>query len=332
MEQEPEPIDWMIDGWLAKKEILLLAGQAGGGKSTTAVDMAIALAMRNGDGWMGGKIQNCPVLYLDEEAGKDQMLRQFHRQGGKKLKNLFVATSQGLRLDDPKSIDKIEAEIKDKQPGLLILDTASHFWLGADENSAPDVTERFLPLFYFRETYGVSTLILHHLRKSSRDGTDSLYERIRGSTAFITQASTVWTQVRPKNSSYVEVNVEKRRGGRADQSFRIEYTGSDTEVTLSYGGEPEQSETETNSCEKFIKELMTSSSQEIWTTADLQYAGKKASHAKRTVTRSLSAMVSLGILQKPFRNGKPAVGLYQLPHQSTQKSLYNEPEKQHYTD
>src|SRR5690349_19119646 len=117
MTKEPEPIDWLIEGWLAKKDVLLLAGQAGGGKSTTAVDLAIALATRNGDGWMGGKITNAPVLYLDEEAGKDEITRQFHRQGGKKLDNIWVSSNQGYRLDDQKTIDKLEYEIKDKQPG-----------------------------------------------------------------------------------------------------------------------------------------------------------------------------------------------------------------------
>lgn len=300
LDAEIKPVDWMVDGWVARKEVMLLAGRAGGGKSTTAVDLAVNVAMGNGDGWMGGKIANCPVLYLDEEAGPDEITRQFQRQGARNNPNLFVASSQHLRLDNPSHIDLLDREIQDKHIGFIVLDTATHFFMGADENSAVDIATRFLPIFHWRDDLNVTTLIIHHLRKAPSSGaTDDLFDRIRGSSAYTTQPTTIWTQVRQQNSSYIELKVWKRRGGNSDRTCRIDYLETfDGHIKLSFAGESEQRESENTECEKFIAELLREDG-EHRTRAQIGQACEAANYSERTINRSLKTLVDVGAIYKP---------------------------------
>jgi len=48
----PEPVQWIWEGWLAKGKFHLLAGDAGEGKTTLAIDMAARLS--RGGTWPDG--------------------------------------------------------------------------------------------------------------------------------------------------------------------------------------------------------------------------------------------------------------------------------------
>jgi len=298
-------MEWLVKGWLAKRDIALLAGRAGCGKSTTAAELAVALAGgRNGEGFLGIPLdKTVPVIYLDEEAGKDDLIRLFRRLGIDKehpLPNLHVASCVGLRLDNDESIQKIEHEIKDKNPGLIILDTASHFFGDADENNAADVARMFKPLFRLREEYGSTFLIIHHLRKapSSYGGaapTDDLMDRVRGSSAFTTQASTVWTASQSTDGGYVDLAIQKRRGGRKT-SMRIQYHEVDNRITLMSAGEPERFESELDRCSRFIVASMESDMREIWRTCELLNHAEKNGYSKRTFEAAKSHLTAVGVI------------------------------------
>lgn len=297
-----KPVDWLVDGWVSKGDIVLLAGRAGGGKSTTAVDLALAVAMGNGDGWMGGKITNAPVIYLDEEAGPDEITRQFQRQTDGEISNLFIASGQRLRLDSQASIDRLEHEIREKQPGLIVLDTATHFWMGADANDAEQVASRFLPLFALRDAYQTSFLILHHMRKPPGQGSsDDPIDRVRGSGAFVDQASTVWTQQRRPNTGFVDLTVCKRRGGVSDRTCRIERMETfNGKVRLSFAGESEKKETESVQCEQVIAQHLREhyETRPVWRTAEMAEVGEAAGFPQRTVERALGSLRALGVIEK----------------------------------
>jgi hypothetical protein len=93
------PIPWLIEGWLARRNIVLLAGRAGAGKSTLVVNLAVAIA--SGRDWCGLKpVETGSVIYCDEEAGEAEIARQCLRHGALGLPNLHISSCVGLRLDD----------------------------------------------------------------------------------------------------------------------------------------------------------------------------------------------------------------------------------------
>lgn len=307
LEKEPGDMEWLVNGWLAKRDVALLAGRAGAGKSTTAAELAIALAGgRNGEGFLGIHIENpVPVMYLDEEAGEDDVRRLFWRlgAGGNILPDLHVASCQGLRLDKDESIERIEYDIKTKQPGLVILDTASHFFGDADENNASDVAKMFKPLFKLREQYAATFLIVHHLRKAPSSygngnaSSDDLLDRVRGSSSFTTQASTVWTASQSPDGGYVDLAIQKRRGGRKT-SMRIQYAESNGRITLTSMGEPERVESALDRASRFIVSSMEADARETWTTPQIiNHAGKNG-HGERNTKLAISHLHGIGALSR----------------------------------
>jgi energy-coupling factor transporter ATP-binding protein EcfA2 len=298
---EPPPVEWIVQDWIQKGDIVLLAGRAGGGKSTTAAELAVAAAgARNGQGWLGIPVPEMPVLYLDEEAGEAEIRRQFYRHDGIGNKNLFVASCQGFRLDDPETLRRIQFEIQTKGIQLMILDTVSHFFANADENSSKDVGGLFLPLFELRDKYGLTTVMLHHLRKINQNASsEDILERVRGSTAYTTQPSAVWGQMPVNNGAAADLQVLKRRGGGPKPIIRIEYHETNGKTSLCSIGHPNQLESDLDRAIHTMSDALRKSTQEIWTTSDIIYLG--SDFPKRTAERALKTLTDIGVIRRVAR-------------------------------
>ena len=88
------PIDWILPEWLARKDIAVLAGAGGIGKSTTVADLAVACAA--GRKWCGiAPTRRCAVLYCDEEQDAATTARLFLRLAETPPENLHVACGAG---------------------------------------------------------------------------------------------------------------------------------------------------------------------------------------------------------------------------------------------
>lgn len=297
---EPTPIEWLVDGWIATNDIVLMAGRPGGGKSTTAADLAIAIAGgRNGCGWLGHKIKNKPVLYLDEEAGEREIIRQFQRQGGRDLTDLHVSSCNGYTLANTDTLQRIEHDIQQIKPGLIVLDTASKFFAGANENDANEIAALFVPLMAWREKYGVATLIVHHMRKLSQNGfSEDLMDRIRGSSSFTSQPSAVWTAVPVGNSNFMDLAVQKRRGGGPKRTLRIEYQElHDGSVQLTSMGEPTHAESAIETLSRTVSTLFQPPCQR----KRIDVVRLLPDHDEKLIDKALLHLLNLGILTRPSR-------------------------------
>jgi KaiC/GvpD/RAD55 family RecA-like ATPase len=66
------PRDWVVNPWIPANDVTMLAGDGGTGKSTLAMQLAIALAS-NGD-WLGLRTERqINVLYISAEDSKDEL-------------------------------------------------------------------------------------------------------------------------------------------------------------------------------------------------------------------------------------------------------------------
>lgn len=300
-------VPWLVEGWLARGDIVLCAGRAGSGKSTLAVALAVAIA--SGREWCGIKPSDTgPVIYLDEEAGESAITRQFLRHAGDDLSNLLVSSCIGLRLDNSTSMGRLHEAIKKHKPLLVVLDTATQFFAGADENSATAIGERFHPLLLLRDLYGCSFIIVHHLRKVSQNGGhfDPL-DHVRGSTAFTTQASAVWSVTRITGGHAVDVVVHKRRGGSGGNRLRVEYVESGDRIELRSLDAPEVVETQLASASHFIVAHLGTLPERRATTSEIVSQGKASGYKERTIKAALAHLLGVKAVLKKTR------GIYELP-------------------
>lgn len=296
----PEP-DWIIPQWVAHGDIIVCAGGAGGGKSTLIVDLGVSIA--SGRSWCGIKPSTTGhVIYCDEEAGFADIGRQCIRQGAAGFPNFHVSSCIGLRLDEPESVSLVEHSIAKWTPLLVVLDTATQFFAGADENSSGDVVERFRHLIRLRDSYRCAFVIIHHLRKPQAGRYDML-DRVRGSTAFTTLPNAVWSLVRTRHKSAADLTAEKRRGCPRS-TMRIEYVEVGDYIELRSLKAPEASRTRLESASSFVIDYL--GDVEEAKTSDIVAAAEEKGHSKRTTNRAISDLVEDGRLERRTH------GLYKL--------------------
>ena len=169
----PSPVasEWLIEGLMKPKGLVVLAGEEGIGKSWVRVELAIRLATGQGalfDAYP--VVGRQPVLLLDEENGEDI---EYEREE-------FVLAALGLTRQDlgwnyarmsfggtdlttVEGRQAFEARIASAQPKVVIVDT------GGDAVNAAEWGEKFLGVMrYVRtvsETKGIVIVFVVHLTK-----------------------------------------------------------------------------------------------------------------------------------------------------------------------
>lgn len=177
--RDPGPIDWLVDGLIAKGDISLMIGEPGVGKSWISMSLAVAVA-ESADVWLGRSLDFASnrVLYVDEENPELLVLRRLRKLGltDEGIKNIRFLHRQGVRLD--RRPELLLDEALDWGADLIVLDSLTRMHT-KDENNAGEIAGLFNdginPLA--RET-GATTLLLHHVTKTE---SPSAFLRARGS-------------------------------------------------------------------------------------------------------------------------------------------------------
>lgn len=176
---------WIVKGMLPRSTMVILAGEAGAGKSTLCY--ALAYAVAHGSPFLGYQTEPCNVLYFDEENSLPDFLQY----------NQWAWAAIGCP-DIPPLEEKLRFEhlsllsgwkevmakaIKEHQPGLVIVDTATPALHIKDENDNAEAGRAIRQLRIFREIGPETTfLVLKH--EKQRD--DMGHRRtIRGAKAWL---------------------------------------------------------------------------------------------------------------------------------------------------
>ena len=179
--RDPGPIDWLVDGLIARGDISLMIGEPGVGKSWISMSLAVAIA-EGWENWLGRNLavdgSGLRVLYVDEENPELLVLRRLRKLGltDDGIKNIRFLHRQGIRLD--RHPELLLDEALDWEADLIILDSLTRMHT-KDENHAGEIAGLFNdginPLA--RET-GATTFLLHHVTKTE---SSSAFLRARGS-------------------------------------------------------------------------------------------------------------------------------------------------------
>lgn len=190
-----EPIDWLIKNWLPLGKLVLLAGQAGTGKTQLAISIAANLSAGSTlvDGsqhppsnvliWTGEDDASTVIVPRFKAAMAD-MSRVHIIQG--------VTEPNGKRRPFDFSVDLMELKCRAAEMGhvvLIIIDPIVSVVTG-DSNKSSDVRAGLQPIVELAQELNCSIIGITHYRKGI--GSQNVSDDVLGSQAYIAVPRVAW--------------------------------------------------------------------------------------------------------------------------------------------
>ncbi|MBU2808561.1 AAA family ATPase [Acidithiobacillus ferrooxidans F221] len=205
----PQPVDWLVKGWLERDTTAALIAEPGRGKSFAALDMACCVAL--GRDWHGIPTRQAPVMFLAGE-GRAAMVRRACAWSivYESLSAAPLHLSSGaVALNEPDALGIMQAEIDamPEPPGFLIVDTLQR-GLSGDENSAEAMNGFVAALDTLRQRYHCTCLVIHHPSKATPG-------EPRGHSALKGAIDTMATLEAREGGVIVLINSKQRGGDTA---------------------------------------------------------------------------------------------------------------------
>ncbi len=201
-DEEPRPVDWMVDGLMTFDGITLYTAKSKLGKSSLTYDLAIAGATGTGSiktpdgGWLFDfKGKAVKTYYLDTENSRSLVIRRLeslaNEKGAGSRKDLLSSgrlVVNCLEVQNPPPFldpkrEKIEDDVRRAREWgellgragyrFLILDVLSHCYpeekQGRDENDRAFIADFFKVANAIRTGANACLLLVHHHRKGPSD-------------------------------------------------------------------------------------------------------------------------------------------------------------------
>jgi hypothetical protein len=185
---DTEGFEPIIDGFLNRKEFMLLHAAAKTGKSMLALN--IALSISTGRDFLGMETSVGKVLYLQTEltvpALQDRvtaMLNGLPEEVYDLAQINFLISSNRLMLDRAEGIEAVINEVKKELPSLLIIDPLYDMHK-KNEDNATDMAPLLSDIREIARTCGCAILLIHHQGKKGEGFSTNAGHACRGSSAF----------------------------------------------------------------------------------------------------------------------------------------------------
>lgn len=192
---------FVIGGLLPAGGTSILAGRPKAGKSTLALNLALAVA--RGKQFLGRHTQQGTVLYLALEgarSGWKSMVRRLGVSVGDDL-YFFVGRAPG------DADDWLQSAAEEYRPALIVIDTMQRLLRVQDGNDYATGSNATDAMIELARTSGAALLLLHHTRKSA---SADIVDEVIGSTAWAAAVDSVLVLRRGK--AYRTLQSEQRFG------------------------------------------------------------------------------------------------------------------------
>lgn len=189
---EIENIDWIVPGWLARKELTIIEGDPGLGKSYFTQMVAKNLC--------DGKPVPCEeesyepiqgrVAYFDLENTAGTVTKARMECNGMVCYENYFQGEEPFTIDDEERWQRVVEVLEDMRPTLIVFDTINTY-IGAADTYRSSETQQALGNFKILAVrFNCAVVIIRHLTKGNKD--KALY-RGQGSIAFTGAARIVLT-------------------------------------------------------------------------------------------------------------------------------------------
>lgn len=194
-EIKPEPIDWLWEGVIAKRELMLLAGDPGLGKSQ--VTLSIAAAISNGGHWPAStsRAEKASVVILSTEDAPEYTIVPRLIACGADLERIhIIEATHDDRGDRPFVLQDDVAKLRQEveaigSVSLVIIDPVTNYMGKGDANSTTDVKGALSQLSDLARECDIAVVLVSHLNK---DAGKKAVNRVTGSLAWVGHVRTAY--------------------------------------------------------------------------------------------------------------------------------------------
>lgn len=190
LKDPPQLADVLIDGILRKSHKMLISGPSKAGKSFFLMELAVALA--NGDEWIGFKCRKSRVLYVNFEIDEASCLHRFleirsaiqKRKGYlcNHMDDLLVWNLRGHAMKLGNLVPKLITKVKDLNLDVILIDPIYKV-ISGDENNASDMAAFCNEFDRIANELKCSVIYCHHHSKGAQ-GQKKAMDRASGSGVF----------------------------------------------------------------------------------------------------------------------------------------------------
>lgn len=179
----PEPIEWLVDGWVQAQALNMVFGPSGGGKTFLVLHWCLSMAAGL-HYWAGNEVEPGAVVYLAGEGHhglKSRIAAWLHHH---EVKNPdpanFTFTNRAADLNTDEGYGTIAGFLRElpKKPSLIVVDTTNLHFSG-NENAADQVRTMINNCRRLIREFKCAVLLVHHTGVSLE-----AKGRVRGSSAW----------------------------------------------------------------------------------------------------------------------------------------------------
>jgi hypothetical protein len=199
---EPPSQSFLVPGLIPRGVITLLGGNRKIGKSTVAVELAVAVARREKE-WLGFPIDTSQRGFSVCCFGEDhpgEVTRRIERMTGAGTPPLLQTIPY-----DGREIDDILSDLGPQKVSFLSIDPARKYYRG-DEDGSDAPSEFLTKLETFAQAKNCAVLLSHHLKKNVNPRTLSeVAIQLRGSSVFVDRARVTLAMLRKGNETHIGI-------------------------------------------------------------------------------------------------------------------------------
>lgn len=212
--------EWIWRGYLLPSGLTLLSAQSKSGKTTFISHLLRAMWTDEGD-YMGQPLRPVPTLWISEEADS-RIAQRADDMGYSDMWPIAWLTTENRTWEQTMAYIRKYAMLYHNP--LVIVDTLSRHWGIEDENDNAKIEKAINPLIALTRTTGMSTLLVHHTRKSGGTGGNAS----RGGSALFAAVDITIEMYKLEDgpSTTRKFNCYTRYGETPDEPFLAKMTGA----------------------------------------------------------------------------------------------------------
>jgi RecA-family ATPase len=164
-----EPNVHVVELWIPRQSVCIVVGDSGLGKSAWAYQLGLCVA--SGKLFLGHRVEQGRVLYIDLENGRDEILG-VTRSLSKHL-GITEMPADFLLLTERDHLRQLDSIVAEHRPLLVIVDSLRAFRPEAEEKPrlAAELLNELRDIAKKRQ---VSFLLIHHIKKPGENGVPAL--------------------------------------------------------------------------------------------------------------------------------------------------------------